>query len=60
MIRYRKLGYVALNVTDLKRSTAFYRDTLGLQPVESERSGAGEMEHDWLVAPGIGCPFKYH
>ena len=38
MIRYRKLGYVALNVTDLARSTAFYRDLVGLQPVEE---GAG-------------------
>ena len=50
MIRYKKLGYVALNVTDLKRSTAFYRDTLGLQPVENERSGAGEpvfFRCDW-------------
>jgi 2,3-dihydroxy-p-cumate/2,3-dihydroxybenzoate 3,4-dioxygenase len=33
MIRYRKLGYVALNVTDLERSTKFYRETVGLQPV---------------------------
>ncbi len=50
MIRYRKLGYVALNVTDLKRSTAFYRDTLGLQPVENEQPGAGEpvfFRCDW-------------
>jgi 2,3-dihydroxy-p-cumate/2,3-dihydroxybenzoate 3,4-dioxygenase len=28
--RYKKLGYVALNVTDLDRSTAFYRDLVGL------------------------------
>lgn len=28
--RYRKPGYVALNVTDLERSTAFYRDVVGL------------------------------
>lgn len=28
--RYRRLGYVALNVTDLARSTAFYRDLVGL------------------------------
>ena len=26
MIRYRKLGYVELMVTDLERSAAFYRD----------------------------------
>ncbi len=28
--RYKKLGYVALNVTNLDRSTAFYRDLIGL------------------------------
>ncbi|GAC1623305.1 MAG: VOC family protein [Nevskia sp.] len=28
--RYKRLGYVALNVTDLARSTAFYRDLVGL------------------------------
>ena len=30
MIRYRQLGYVALNVTDIERSRAFYSDELGL------------------------------
>ncbi|MDR3453370.1 MAG: VOC family protein [Rhodoferax sp.] len=29
--RYRKPGYVALNVTDLNRSVHFYRDLVGLQ-----------------------------
>lgn len=28
--RYKKLGYVALNVSDLDRSVAFYRDLVGL------------------------------
>lgn len=28
--RYKRLGYAALNVTDLPRSTAFYRDLVGL------------------------------
>jgi 2,3-dihydroxy-p-cumate/2,3-dihydroxybenzoate 3,4-dioxygenase len=32
MIRYRKLGYVELTVTDLERSSAFYRDVVGLEP----------------------------
>lgn len=31
--RYRKPGYVALNVTDLDRSVAFYRDLVGLDLV---------------------------
>jgi 2,3-dihydroxy-p-cumate/2,3-dihydroxybenzoate 3,4-dioxygenase len=30
MIRYRQLGYIALNVTDVERSRAFYEDELGL------------------------------
>lgn len=35
--RYRRLGYVALNVTDLDRSVAFYRDLVGLDV--SEQNG---------------------
>lgn len=30
-IRYEKLGYVALNVTDLKKSTEFYENLVGLK-----------------------------
>lgn len=33
MIRYQKLGYVELNVSDLARSLAFYRDMVGLEYV---------------------------
>jgi 2,3-dihydroxy-p-cumate/2,3-dihydroxybenzoate 3,4-dioxygenase len=29
-LRYKKLGYVALNVTNLERALAFHQDTLGL------------------------------
>lgn len=32
MIRYSKLAYVALNVTDLARSCKFYQDIVGLEP----------------------------
>lgn len=32
--RYRRLGYVALNVSELERSTAFYRDLVGLSVTE--------------------------
>lgn len=31
--RYKQLGFLALNVSDLKRSRDFYRDVLGLQEV---------------------------
>ncbi|MGV9339571.1 VOC family protein [Streptomyces sp. NPDC003688] len=35
-----RAGHTGLNVTDLDRSLAFYRDTLGLVPLaESERGG---------------------
>jgi len=34
--RYRRLVYAALNVTDIERSLAFYRDMIGLDPTETE------------------------
>ena len=33
MIRYKKLGYVELNVSDLATSEKFYRDIVGLEYV---------------------------
>lgn len=39
MIRYRKLGYVELMVTDLERSAAFYRDIVGLEPAGEGPAG---------------------
>ncbi len=38
--RYRRLAYVALDVTDLPRSQRFYRDVLGLHVVESDSAVA--------------------
>ncbi len=37
--RYRRLGYVALNVTDLERSSAFYTAIVGLAPAGAAASG---------------------
>ena len=34
MIRFRRLGYLALNVRDLERSSRFYESTVGLQKVD--------------------------
>jgi 2,3-dihydroxy-p-cumate/2,3-dihydroxybenzoate 3,4-dioxygenase len=34
MIRFRRLGYLALNVSDLDRSADFYERTVGLQQVK--------------------------
>jgi 2,3-dihydroxy-p-cumate/2,3-dihydroxybenzoate 3,4-dioxygenase len=39
MFRYKKLGYVALNVSDLARSVPFYRDLVGLQLNEQVDGG---------------------
>src|SRR5271155_3201061 len=39
MIRYRKLGYVELNVSDLERSRRFYQQLVGLQLVGSGPDG---------------------
>lgn len=61
-IRYRRLGYVALNVTDLERARAFYRDVVGLAPVASGESGCAffrcsAFHHDILLCqsdkPGL-------
>lgn len=40
MIRYRKLGYVELNVSDLARSRRFYEEMVGLQPVDGDERRA--------------------
>ena len=40
MIRYRKLGYVELNVSDLEKSRKFYEDIVGLEFVGKRSDGA--------------------
>ena len=40
MIRYRKLGYVELNVSDLEKSRKFYQDIVGLEFVGKRSDGA--------------------
>jgi 2,3-dihydroxy-p-cumate/2,3-dihydroxybenzoate 3,4-dioxygenase len=39
MFRYKKIGYVALNVTDVQKSTEFYDKVVGLQHVEENEKG---------------------
>lgn len=46
MIRYRKLGYVALNVTDLDRSRKFYERIVGLEPNGEGPDGAAYFRFD--------------
>ena len=40
-LRYRRLGYVAFNVTDRARSIAFQRETMGLELVPGSEESAG-------------------
>ncbi|MBO9379847.1 bleomycin resistance protein [Sphingomonas histidinilytica] len=49
-IRYRRLGYLALNVSDLERSRAFYTDVVGLTD-----DGAGSADRVYLR-----CSDKHH
>ena len=59
--RYKRLGYVALNVTDVARSLAFYRDLVGLAVTESTGDSAAlrcSRDHHNLMlyranAPGL-------
>ena len=39
MFRYKKIGYVALNVSDIEKSTEFYDKVVGLQHVENNDNG---------------------
>lgn len=49
-MRYEKLGYTALNVTDVERSRAFYENVVGLQ-----YSGTNEQGHAFLR-----CSLDHH
>jgi 2,3-dihydroxy-p-cumate/2,3-dihydroxybenzoate 3,4-dioxygenase len=59
--RYKRLGYVALNVTDVAKSAAFYRDLVGLSLTEADEQWAAlrcsRDHHNLLLyrsdAPGL-------
>jgi 2,3-dihydroxy-p-cumate/2,3-dihydroxybenzoate 3,4-dioxygenase len=62
MPRYRKLGYVALNVSDVARARKFFADEVGLQPSGDGPGGeaffrCGAGHHDVVLyqgaAPGL-------
>jgi len=61
-IRYKRLGYVVLNVTDVARSQRFYEDTVGLAKVGASANGdvylrCSDRHHDLVLArsdrPGV-------
>jgi 2,3-dihydroxy-p-cumate/2,3-dihydroxybenzoate 3,4-dioxygenase len=60
--RYKRLGYVALNVTDLAASTAFYRDLVGLAVTESGDDIAAQRcsrdHHNQLLYPAAAPGLK--
>ncbi|HWI35683.1 MAG TPA: VOC family protein [Burkholderiales bacterium] len=63
MVRYRKLGYVAVNVTDIERSCAFYESIVGFQPNGRGPDGAayfrfGRSHHDLVLYPAARAGFK--
>ena len=57
MIRYKKLGYVAFNVSNLDKSIAFYRDMVGLDHVKTNDHGEAFLScnsdhHNILLVQG--------
>lgn len=63
MIRYKKLGYVALNVTDLDKSVQFYEKLVGLQLseyVQNERAflRCSSDHHNIVLYPAARAGLK--
>ncbi len=63
MTRYTKLGYVALNVTDVARARPFYETLLGLQVADAGPDGflafrCSEDHHDLLLYPAAAPGLK--
>lgn len=60
--RYEKLGYAALNVTDLERSVRFYRDLMGLELVGMDEQTAylrcGRDHHSLVLCAGTEAGIK--
>lgn len=55
-IRYARLGYLALNVSDLERSAEFYEKTVGLELVERQPDSVffrcSDKHHDIMLVKG--------
>ncbi len=62
-IRYRRLGYIALSVTDPARSQAFYRDIVGVATAASEDGETvflrtSDRHHDLVLTRGDRAALK--
>lgn len=61
-IRYRRLGYVALTVTDPQKSLNFYRDIVGVDGFGGERDAVflrcSDRHHDLLLVRGAEPALK--
>lgn len=59
-MKIHELGHVVLYVTDIERSTAFYRDTLGFTQIAAEPGVAafssGRTHHEMLLIEIGGAP----
>lgn len=60
--RYKGLGYVVLNVSDIERSTTFATDVFGLDLVGEAEDGSrffrsGSQHHDIILAPAKSPAF---
>jgi len=60
MVRYKRIGYVVLNVTDVDQSAPFYRDAVGLQLVHGPDPKCrylrcSDKAYDIVLSPG-GSP----
>lgn len=60
--RYRRLGYITLNVTDIERSTRFATDVFGMDPAGEGEGGArffriGPAHHDIMLVPAESPAF---
>ena len=61
--RYKKLGYVALTVTDIEKSAVFYRDMVGLDPAGEGPGGSrffrcSNDHHNVILYPGAAGGLK--
>ena len=62
MIRYKKLGYVVLSVTDLEKSKDFYENIVGMQFVERDNETvylrSSYDHHNLILEPGSEAGLK--